>query len=128
MPKKLSIALILVGLISLMAFQNCGGNASNPGHIDAAQVNSNLTVHGTVMKSNIDGCSFLICAADNTDGNTKCFIPKGMDSTLLNDGNVVTVDGTVLNDVLTTCMAGSVLQVYNAKLNSGSTVPPLSGH
>lgn len=127
MSKKLSVALILVGLGVVLGFQNCGGKALNSGQ-NGTQANTNLTVNGTIMKSNLDGCNYIICANDNSTGLTKCFIPQNIDPTLLNDGNVVTVDGTVLENTVTTCMAGSVLQVSTAKLVSGSTVPPVTGH
>jgi hypothetical protein len=129
MSKFWSTVLGLFGLVSLLIFQNCGGKAASSADYNGTEhalngtTSNSIQVSGTVTKPNLDGCNYLICSIDNTDGKTKCFIPQNMDPALLNEGNVVTVDGIIRNDILTTCMAGSVLQVSDAHLDSGSMKP-----
>lgn len=118
--------LILVIFLTLASFQNCGGRLVDIPAEDQGGAPSNhsqkLSLSATVMKADLDGCNFLICANDAQDGQTKCFIPRNIDPTLLNDGNVVHVDGTLRSDIVTTCMAGAVLQVNNSSLVSGTVV------
>ena len=79
----------------------------------------------TVTMVQTECSQYLICSHDNTTNQDSCFLPINMDSTLLNAGNVVSVSGTIRTDMMNICMA-QTLQVSQAKLVSGTTVPPTS--
>jgi hypothetical protein len=122
---RLSTTVVLVLTFGmLLAYQNCGTKLQSQNQSGAISSVAAITVNGTVQKSMVDGCNYLVCSNDNVSGGTKCFIPTKMDPSLLKDGNVVTVKGVIRDDMMTACMAGPVLEVQNADLDSGSSGSP----
>jgi hypothetical protein len=116
LAKLWSGVLIISAFLSLAAFQNCGStNTSGTGNTNLSQI-SPITIKATVSKSSIDGCQYLLVVTDTTTGQIQNYVPLKMDSTLLQDGNVVTVSGTLATSTVGTCMAGLMLQVEEAQL------------
>jgi hypothetical protein len=120
LSKIWSTALLFSTFIMIAAFQNCGGQSVH----NQSELSSNLTgsinVNGTVQKSTLDGCNYLISAVDNSTGQVQQFIPKDMDPSLLIPGNQVSVTGTIVTDEVNDCMAGSMIQVQEASLISSN--------
>jgi hypothetical protein len=115
----LSLVLILASLGIVAGYQNCAPKSYSSGDANGA---SKITVTGVVTKFEVDGCKFLICpegAANNGD----CYNPVKMNSVYLIEGNVVKIEGSVDDELFTTCMAGKLLQVNSVELVSGSPSP-----
>jgi hypothetical protein len=108
---------MLSTLLMIMAFQNCGQpGTSSQASTQATEVTTGaVTMTGTVQQSQVDGCRFLISVQDE-NGNGKNYIPLDMDSRLLVAGNTVAISGTVRDDIVSTCMAGPILQVDQAAI------------
>jgi hypothetical protein len=118
MAKIWSTVLILSGFLSLAAFQNCGkANLSTPSNSALAQTGA-VTINATVAKSNLDGCQYLLNVTDPASGQVQSYVPLKMDTSLLKDGNTVTVSGILGTDSVGTCMAGPLLQVEEAHLTT----------
>jgi hypothetical protein len=103
-------ALIFCAFILLPAYQNCGGSAP--------QANTAATITLTsaqVQKSTVDGCQFLLVSTNKATGVTQSYVPLKMDPQLLQDGMNVTVTGVIATDLVSTCMAGPLLQVTQAQ-------------
>jgi hypothetical protein len=81
---------------------------------------SPMNLSATVQSSNVDGCHYILTAVDPTTGESQQYVPVNMDSTLLKDGNVVKVTGSILTDSVGICMAGPLLQISSASLVSPS--------
>jgi hypothetical protein len=111
LSKIWSTALLLCTFLMIAAFQNCGGKA-------LSSSSGSINVSGTVQKSTLDGCSYVISAVDNSTGNVQQFIPHEMDPNLLVDGNQVSITGTIATDEVSGCMAGPIIQVQEASLIS----------
>jgi hypothetical protein len=105
--KILAIVFILAGFGMIMTYQNCG--QSKPAASNTNEPAATVTITGSVQKSGlIDGCHALIVS--DKDANSK-FIPYGIDTSQLADGQKVTISGHYPGDVYSTCMSGVILQV-----------------
>jgi hypothetical protein len=125
-PKMTKLISTMCLFVALGAVSACG---TNPGAASAAASNSSapaggtpqgnenlITVNGTVVNPHLDGCKVLVCANDNASGgSTKCFIPTNIDQSRLPEGQNVSLTGYVRQDIMTTCMAGPVLNVIQAQ-------------
>src|SRR5438552_4099474 len=100
--------------MTLLGYQNCGMKQSQteykPGDSFGAG-QEHVMVTGTLQKSGIDGCKFLI----KNDQN-QYFIPVQLDPALQQDGSNLKISGTVRTDLVSTCMGGTIIQVDKAEV------------
>ncbi|MCC6277434.1 MAG: hypothetical protein IT289_05920 [Oligoflexia bacterium] len=114
MMSKLFLGTALGGcLVILMMFQNCGqppyGGSQEGG--GAGTIGHPVTLRATVTDPQLAGCRFLLCSTDNVDGTTKCFVPVGLDPSLVSVGMNVEAQGYFPEDVVTACNAGAAFRV-----------------
>jgi hypothetical protein len=118
MTRFLSIVLIVSVLSLALLYQNCGsqqyGNAQDG--MGAGTINNPITIQAVVKNPQLAGCRYLLCSQDNT----QCFVPVGLDPSLVSENMQVQVTGYFPDDVVTACNAGRPLRVTN--------VTPLSGN
>ena len=124
MSKLLSVVLSLVGFAVMVGFQNCGGQPPSSSNSSQGTAKpSAVTMTGTVQKGSatqplIDGCKVLICSYDNVEKKQVCVIPVKFDTSTFNNGDVVEIEGVVRTDMVSTCMAGEIVQIATAKVIS----------
>jgi len=116
LSKVWSTALILGALLTMAAYQNCGVLISTMS--SNLPKNKTIQVSGTIEHSTLDGCRFLISSVDKSTGRTIQYVLVQMDPSLLQDGNVVSVKGTVSKRLVGTCVAGPLIQVDEATVLS----------
>ena len=129
MSKKFTTVLSLVGLAIMLSYQNCGVHNVPTGDAATANNGQSISVTGTIQKATldkplVDGCKVLVCSFDNKLQKPVCFIPVRFDSTQFKDGDTVTLNGVIRKDIVTTCMAGDVLQVQKADFVSSPGATP----
>jgi hypothetical protein len=118
LSKIWSTVLLLCTFLMIAAFQNCGGQSAHNQSENASNLTGSISVSGTVQKSNLDGCKYLISTVDTSSGLVQQFVPEQMDPSLLKDGNQVSITGTIATDAVSDCMAGPIIQVQEASLIS----------
>lgn len=110
-----SAALLVGGFFVLVGYQNCGQAPAATNGPSANSQGAQITFSGTVQKSNVENCNYLISTVDPVTGESLQYIPVGLDQNLMQDGIVVNVSGSVVTDEASTCMAGPLLQVTTAQ-------------
>ncbi len=113
-----SSVLILCAFVMIASFENCGAPNQEGISSQPFQAPAEISISGTVQKSNLDGCQYLISVVDSSTGETKEYIPQKMDPSLLSTGNLVKVTGTLALNEVSGCMAGPIIQVSEAALVS----------
>jgi hypothetical protein len=134
MSKLLSVVLSLVGFVILLGFQNCGNKPSpSDSTKQDANTSTSVSMQGTVQKATadqplIDGCKILICAFDNVEQKQVCVIPVKWDTSSFKNGDTVSIQGFKRTDMVSTCMAGEIVQVTSAQVinqaSAGSGTAP----
>ncbi len=118
---------MLVGSVSIIAFQNCGmpGQTSDdPSHslqsFDATLKKQDHSMLDGEVSDNrgVDGCSYQVVLKD---GQTERILsPKGgdlkVDPSLLVDGAKIRVHGFFRPDLMDFCMAGEIFEVTSAEI------------
>jgi hypothetical protein len=107
-------SVIALGVFSLiLGYQNCGARnlPIDSGLNGGGGTGSRIVVQGTLEKSLIDGCKFLLRSPEG-----QYFIPVKLDPALQLDGTTLLIEGSLREDIVTTCMGGTVLQVEKAQV------------
>jgi hypothetical protein len=115
LSKIWSPALFFCTFIMIAAFQNCGNQGAH--QLNITNPLGPITMNGTVQKSTLDGCQYLISVVDKATGEVQEFVPQHMDPNLLVAGNEVLITG-LPSDEASDCMAGPLFQVQEASLVS----------
>ncbi len=125
MSKNLAIVFILAGFGLIATFQNCGGQNLGSQNLANSQITTAQAVNltGTVQTLNLEGCGKVIVS--DADGTSK-FIPHGTDTSVLAEGSKVQLIGTVASDLVSSCMAGVIVNV--SSLKTVPAVAPVSGN
>jgi hypothetical protein len=106
-------AVVAIGVLGLiLSYQNCGSQKlqGDPSAIGIDAKSGQVVIQGTLEKSAIDGCRYLLRSDDG-----QYFIPVKLASEFQQEGANLLIEGTLREDIVTTCMGGTVLQVDKAQ-------------
>jgi len=114
MFKSFTAVLILVmAAFTLIAYQNCGSRipqaTSSSGGISAGS-DQTVTLTGKVTQENLDGCNFLFYGDNNQP-----YQVLNLSSDLKVDGKRLQIEAVPRDDMVSTCMKGSIVEAVKAE-------------
>ena len=109
-------AVLLLGVtaFAVVAYQNCGSRsvqATNAAGVASPGSNNEpVTITGKISQENLDGCKYLFYDESNQPYQLVNLSPD-----LKVDGKRLKMDVVPRDDMVTTCMKGSVIEVIKAE-------------